>query len=153
MICVVVFVCLWNRRPPSSTRTDTRVPYTTLFRSMEQSGGVKQALRRLRPAEQTAVQRRPPNVWPECLAAMFWRRSCGSGSVRRGGRESGGRPQAMIPGPRLLAADYWVGTVGSLGAPGAGGAPAPPGIEARSEERREGTACVITGRSRGSRYL
>src|SRR3546814_2498358 len=60
---------------------------------------------------------------------MFWRRSCGSGSVRRGGRESGGRPQAMIPGPRLLAADYWVGTVGSLGALGAGGAPAPPGIE------------------------
>src|SRR3546814_3504950 len=87
------------RRPPRSTRTDTLFPYTTLFRS---------------------------NVWPECLVATLRRRSCRSGSARRGGRESGGRPQAMIPGPRLLAADYWVGTVGSLGA---GGAPAPPGID------------------------
>src|SRR3546814_2384733 len=33
------------RRPPRSTRTDTLVPYTTLFRSRDQ------ALRRHRPAE------------------------------------------------------------------------------------------------------
>src|SRR3546814_8063344 len=31
-ICVFVFV-LMIRRPPRSTRTDTRLPYTTLFRS------------------------------------------------------------------------------------------------------------------------
>src|SRR3546814_19487363 len=29
----VVFLCLMIQRPPRSTRTDTRFPYTTLFRS------------------------------------------------------------------------------------------------------------------------
>src|SRR3546814_16279190 len=31
--CVGVLFCLLIRRPPRSTRTDTRFPYTTLFRS------------------------------------------------------------------------------------------------------------------------
>src|SRR3546814_2711807 len=31
MVCLVVFLMI--RRPPRSTRTDTLVPYTTLFRS------------------------------------------------------------------------------------------------------------------------
>src|SRR3546814_13096030 len=34
-VCVSVGGCvLMRRRPPRSTRTDTRVPYTTLFRSV-----------------------------------------------------------------------------------------------------------------------
>src|SRR3546814_4725070 len=36
MICIVLIFILFflrRRRPPSSTRTDTRFPYTTLFRS------------------------------------------------------------------------------------------------------------------------
>src|SRR3546814_18547081 len=37
-MCVVFFNCLFFflriRRPPRSTRTDTRFPYTTLFRSI-----------------------------------------------------------------------------------------------------------------------
>src|SRR3546814_7829582 len=33
------FFCLMVRRPPRSTRTDTLFPYTTLFRSIEQSLG------------------------------------------------------------------------------------------------------------------
>src|SRR3546814_16168481 len=32
-MCYVSFVFLIRRRPPRSTRTDTRFPYTTLFRS------------------------------------------------------------------------------------------------------------------------
>src|SRR3546814_13323591 len=32
---LLCFVCLMIRRPPRSTRTDTRFPYTTLFRSFE----------------------------------------------------------------------------------------------------------------------
>src|SRR3546814_5103042 len=33
-ICILCFCCfLMRRRPPRSTRTDTLVPYTTLFRS------------------------------------------------------------------------------------------------------------------------
>src|SRR3546814_16629236 len=31
--CVVIFFLLMIRRPPISTRTDTLLPYTTLFRS------------------------------------------------------------------------------------------------------------------------
>src|SRR3546814_17442557 len=35
---VFLFFFLMNRRPPRSTRTDTRFPYTTLFRSHERAG-------------------------------------------------------------------------------------------------------------------
>src|SRR3546814_13227871 len=37
--CVEFFIVVMNRRPPRSTRTDTLVPYSTLFRSalIEQS--------------------------------------------------------------------------------------------------------------------
>src|SRR3546814_14347867 len=33
LLVFFVFFCLMIRRPPRSTRTDTRFPYTTLFRS------------------------------------------------------------------------------------------------------------------------
>src|SRR3546814_17669009 len=33
-VCCFVFFFLMIRRPPRSTRTDTRFPYTTLFRSL-----------------------------------------------------------------------------------------------------------------------
>src|SRR3546814_13446889 len=33
--------CLMIRRPPRSTRTDTLFPYTTLFRSVRQFGGIR----------------------------------------------------------------------------------------------------------------
>src|SRR3546814_7287449 len=36
--CVVVVFCLMIPRPPRSTRTDTRFPYTTLFRSPHRTG-------------------------------------------------------------------------------------------------------------------
>src|SRR3546814_12713042 len=34
LLSSVLFFCLMIRRPPRSTRTDTRFPYTTLFRSL-----------------------------------------------------------------------------------------------------------------------
>src|SRR3546814_6856336 len=46
--CCIFFVFLMIRRPPRSTRTDTRFPYTTRFRSGERD----------RAAEQHAEQRR-----------------------------------------------------------------------------------------------
>src|SRR3546814_13755822 len=46
---VIVFVLLRNRRPPRSTRTDTRVPDTTRFRSA--------VIIRLRPTLRGAVLR------------------------------------------------------------------------------------------------
>src|SRR3546814_14835530 len=36
--CVLLFCFLMIRRPPRSTRTDTRFPYTTLFRSLASLG-------------------------------------------------------------------------------------------------------------------
>src|SRR3546814_16574698 len=36
--CVCVFFFLMIRRPPRSTRTDTLLPYTTLFRSQATAG-------------------------------------------------------------------------------------------------------------------
>src|SRR3546814_10126216 len=47
------------RRPPISTRTDTRFPYTTLFRST-----VK---RILRPDQYSCTWYRPNPPWPEVL--------------------------------------------------------------------------------------
>src|SRR3546814_5805988 len=35
MCCIRIFFFVMIRRPPRSTRTDTRFPYTTLFRSVE----------------------------------------------------------------------------------------------------------------------
>src|SRR3546814_19637573 len=34
LVCYIVFFFLSDRLPPSSTRTDTLFPYTTLFRSL-----------------------------------------------------------------------------------------------------------------------
>src|SRR3546814_19933248 len=43
-----------NRRPPRSTRTDTRFPYTTLFRSWYNESGVRpDMLVRFDPATET----------------------------------------------------------------------------------------------------
>src|SRR3546814_10640476 len=39
MYVVILFFFLMIRRPPSSTRTDTLFPYTTLFRSVEHVPG------------------------------------------------------------------------------------------------------------------
>src|SRR3546814_14239344 len=45
MICLFVFLMI--RPPPSSTRTDTLFPYTTLFRSLDAVGGDALALQAL----------------------------------------------------------------------------------------------------------
>src|SRR3546814_7483802 len=52
------------RRPPRSTRTDTRFPYTTLFRSGQHS-----ALSDLRP-QPAAVFLRPEAVHPRLLRGL-----------------------------------------------------------------------------------
>src|SRR3546814_17533063 len=43
----MLLFCLMRRRPPRSTRTDTRFPYTTLFRSRPKLGWRKRAKRRI----------------------------------------------------------------------------------------------------------
>src|SRR3546814_20024918 len=41
MLLCVLFLFLMIRRPPRATRTDTRFPSTTLFRSAARSGGAR----------------------------------------------------------------------------------------------------------------
>src|SRR3546814_7510030 len=50
LVFVVIFFFLMRRRPPRSTRTDTLFPYTTLFRSAGQPGGIPRRRGQLRPA-------------------------------------------------------------------------------------------------------
>src|SRR3546814_7491686 len=45
MICLCVFFFI-IRRPPRSTRTDTRLPYTTLFRSLRAPQIARRSVRR-----------------------------------------------------------------------------------------------------------
>src|SRR3546814_6635935 len=54
MMCTFFLFCLMIRRPPSSTRTDTLFPYTTLFRSPpghpgDDPGGAARSAARQRP--------------------------------------------------------------------------------------------------------
>src|SRR3546814_16628212 len=53
VLCLSISLfCLMIRRPPRSTRTDTRFPYTTLFRSIQphRDGGQAQFIERPVPA-------------------------------------------------------------------------------------------------------
>src|SRR3546814_9019768 len=61
MFCFVSVFFLMIRRPPSSTRTDTRFPYTTLFRSWPATAGCCAP----RPTTCAATARRkPPKTSP-----------------------------------------------------------------------------------------
>src|SRR3546814_11122543 len=110
------------RRPPKSTRTDTLVPYTTLFRShlAEQCSFVEVAYLILNgelpnPAQLQAFDQsiRKHTMINESLNGFF------------NGFRYDAHPMAML-----------TGVVGSL----------------RSEERRVGKECVSTCRSRWSPY-
>src|SRR3546814_8460564 len=59
------------RRPPRSTRTDTRFPYTTLFRSLDRALTMEEAeLRALPLLDQIAVLMLRHNMKPEDLREM-----------------------------------------------------------------------------------
>src|SRR3546814_19489065 len=59
-----------RRRPPRSTRTDTLLPYTTLFRSL----GVSQACRFARPLP-ALTPTRPPGRVRAAVALPWWESS------------------------------------------------------------------------------
>src|SRR3546814_13944963 len=59
-----------RRRPPRSTRTDTLLPYTTLFRSL----GVSQAGRFARPLP-ALTPTRPPGRVSAAVALAWWESS------------------------------------------------------------------------------
>src|SRR3546814_11113863 len=84
LVMFAMFFFLMIRRPPRSTRTDTLVPYTTLFRSPHRPAADQQGerragdLRRDRDARPAEARRRP----------------------RQGGRAAGPRAGLLHPGDR-----------------------------------------------------
>src|SRR3546814_19914073 len=113
-----------SRRPPRSTRTDTLFPYTTLFRSHDQTD-----------------QRRIAAVPFEYFAATVRAGRRGGGQCRGGSRrifpDGLGRAPACAEGAGyFLAAGRQYAFHQIL----------------RSEERRVGKECVSTCRSRWSPY-
>src|SRR3546814_16856139 len=116
----VVFFLLMIRRPPRSTRTDTLLPYTTLFRSD----------RAQRPRRE--------------------RRDSGEvGAAAHGERALNCRRRLPLPGSSTVPATLPGGwPLLSPGPPWSAGWPAARccGCSSRSEARRVGTAWVLTVR-------
>src|SRR3546814_20571718 len=112
------------RRPPRSTRTDTLLPYTTLFRSVAQDGGEvpHHADHRLAAGIAVLAQQRGAAV------------AAGAAHRCRGWRHRRGRF-----GVALRVVLVWHPAVLRH-------------RERRSEERRVGKECVSTFRSRWSPY-
>src|SRR3546814_13646325 len=134
------------RRPPRSTRTDTRFPYTTLFRS----GAARAALDAADDLEIVAVAR-IGQAGDERAFGIAMERDLGK--VACGARRGAGEDDILHPaaahrfggGFAHHPADRFeqVRLAAAIGADDAG----------RSEERRVGKECVRTGKSRGSPYL
>src|SRR3546814_14408889 len=60
-VCFILMI----RRPPISTRTDTRIPYTTLFRSSRRAVGGARALRAV-ALRHEGREKLPPDRRGEC---------------------------------------------------------------------------------------
>src|SRR3546814_15560332 len=143
--CVVMFLFLMIRLPPRSTRTDTRFPYTTLFRSRQRprrrrrQAGLAEGPRRQHPAPQLDVGRPPPGP---ALTRTRFARLRGRGYARPPEAPEGRCPCPPIPeGPRMPLPSPFC----SPSSP-----PAPPSAASSSEEPPVGKECVSTFRSRGS---
>src|SRR3546814_14509612 len=120
-----------RRRPPRSTRTDTRCPYTTLFRSLADAGGAK---------EEEAAER-PVRV----LQARAGTADGGGHGLHGIGLADHALADFLLHLEQLLAL--------ALQHPvdwNAGPARDDRGDALRSEERREGNVGCSTGRSRWS---
>src|SRR3546814_1155696 len=65
------FFFLYIRRPPSSTRTDTLFPYTTLFRSGAPTGRRETIVTSAVEARPQYLMRLPDPGWAHLLAAVF----------------------------------------------------------------------------------
>src|SRR3546814_12037851 len=119
---MIFFFFLMIRRPPRSTRTDTLLPYTTLFRSPH--GPTRQVAQRTAravegghhslydPAARKAGQEKPDDGWHALLPAKPEGASGRSGEGRAGQACAGGYPFERLgrrhhpwpPGPSHSAA-------------------------------------------------
>src|SRR3546814_17836651 len=127
------------RRPPRSTRTDTRFPYTTLFRSTATScrGRYAEAPSRGVAFPQTGFRplfRPDRSTVPVGPVACLAHRLDGVLVYRRDYRSSA-QPALIFLSAASSAATGLI-----------------PCLRSRSEERRVGKECVSTCSSRGWRY-
>src|SRR3546814_15836146 len=136
------------RRPPRSTRTDTRFPYTTLFRSQvavvgERASGLGNLVLRQHQLERGVVA---DGVGRAQQGAQFIAAG-GERNLHRVAPVAQLRQRLLLPGkPGLGLAQAARGRADLLVAL----AQLPAGV--RSEERRGGEECVSTCRSRWSPY-
>src|SRR3546814_10281201 len=80
-----------RRRPPISTRTGTRFPYTSLFRSQRRKHGNRRPrgrkqrpLRLRQTGRDRPLSKKPHAVELRCRAPfLYWRTSCQAGSADR----------------------------------------------------------------------
>src|SRR3546814_14087316 len=133
------------RRPPRSTRADTRFPYTTLFRSARGADGAGQRRPEAGPAR-AAVELGlrtekplPATGAGEDTGAMFLVEGTGEGIFSRSLAQHLIGERAEAPAPLRIAERE-----------GIGGGHAQPGLpEDRSEERRVWKECASARSSRG----
>src|SRR3546814_12479779 len=111
------------RRPPRSTRTDTRYPYTTLFGSTRAPRWVLE----LRTADAIAT-----GATQHEIAQAFFGSAVASERWRKESSPYRSRVQRLVKAAQRRLADPFCGP--------------------RSEERRVGKECVSTCRSRWSPY-
>src|SRR3546814_14258810 len=126
-MCFVIVFFLMIRRPPRSTRTDTLFPYTTLFRSADQDDA-RYSRNSLHCGGRRTSGRQKKR------AGLFE----SAGNKGRSGRASGvmfARARDPFLPPAKGTAPFSI-----------------DGFVPRSEERRVGTACVSTCRSRWQPY-
>src|SRR3546814_13622442 len=110
------------RRPPRSTRTDTRFPYTTLFRSLEQAVGW------VEPTAKPIVRLRP-RLRDDGLTSFAVESRCALPILRSLCPSHDRQSSRLEPLPRERTH-----------------------LQSRSEERRVGQECVSTCRSRWAPY-
>src|SRR3546814_16549521 len=121
------------RRPPRSTRTDTLLPYPTLFRSIRGIGAVGTGSA---PHEEQPVATYVDGVY---IAAPSAAATFGFNNIQRIEVLKG--PPGTLFGRNATGGAIQVVTL------------EPPQEFGRSEERSAGNVGVSTGRSRGSAYL
>src|SRR3546814_18613822 len=126
-----MFFCLMSRRPPISTRTDTLLPYTTLFRSLKHRPLRPPGAERALSAAELAEAKRAGN--PEFDINADWVDYAAAGAS--GAEDITARLIEVLAVVELQGDVYRFGLTGS-----------------RSEERRVGKECVSTCRSRWSPY-
>src|SRR3546814_17246309 len=143
-----------RRRPPKSTRTDTLFPYTTLFRSPLRRGG-----RPARRPQSDQHRRRDgdhrPQPRPDPTARHRPDQRLRGLSAGAAGPEAG-RPDHLVLRDALMnhyeydeeaSAAWRMDVVHEVDD---SHTPVSRWVDARSAERRVGTECVSTFRSRGS---